>query len=109
MSAITLSHLTVGSIPGLVKAGPRLYQDGIQLVFRFPNGFGASVIEGEGSYGVELAVLCWATPTTEDDEFFLTYDTGVTDDVVGHLDAEGLADLLNQIQALPVHYEAVES
>lgn len=109
MTAITLSHLTVGSIPGLVKAGPRLYQDGIQLVFRFPNGFGASVIEGEGSYGVELAVLSWETPATSNDEYDLTYTTPVTGDVEGHLDAERLADLLNQIQALPTCYGEVES
>ena len=42
----------------------------------FPNGYGASIVKGEGSYGTELAVI-----TSEG----LCYDTEITDDVIGYI------------------------
>lgn len=66
---------------------------GIRVVWRFPNGYGASVIHGEDSYGVELAVLRGDDVAT---------DTPVTDDVVtGIPDADTLRGLLRQIDDLP--------
>lgn len=63
----------------------------------FPNGYGASVVRGPYTYGgpeglYELAVL--------DQDGELTYDTHITDDVVGHLTEEGVLDLLHQIDLL---------
>ena len=54
---------------------------GIQKVYKFPNGYGASVIKHRGSYGYseglwELAVL---------NEGELCYDTEITNDVIGYL------------------------
>ena len=70
---------------------------GIQCRIQFENGFGASVIRHEHTYGgkdglYELAVL--------DSEGEITYDTPVTDDVVGYLNEEGVTELLKEIQLL---------
>lgn len=69
---------------------------GVQLLFRFPNGFGASLVNARGSYGNELAVIRW-----EGDDYDLTYETPLTDGVLGWLDADGVEAALDQIAALP--------
>ena len=56
-----------------------------QLLFKFPNNYGASVIIGPMTYGgkdglYELAVIKW-----EGDNWKLCYDTAITDDVLGYL------------------------
>ena len=66
-------------------------------VVEFDNGYAASVICNEHSYGghsgrFEVAVL-------RDGD--LCYDTPITSDVIGHLDFAGVADVLEQIKALP--------
>lgn len=67
---------------------------GVQAIWKFPNGYGASVVQGFGTYGVELAVL--------DANGNLTYDTPVTSDVVGYIESVGeLRGLLRQIRDLP--------
>ena len=59
----------------------------------FPNGYGASIIKGYGSYGTELAVI-----TAEG----LCYDTDITDDVIGNIEnLEELNGYLERIKALP--------
>lgn len=70
---------------------------GGQMVrYRFPNGYGASVIENSESYGVELAVL----------EFFdseygcITTSTEITDDVIGFIEDEELDEILERISRL---------
>lgn len=72
---------------------------GIQVVFRFENGYGASVINHRYSYGTELGVARF-----EDDSntFALDYNTPITDDVIAHIqDAEELIGLLARIRDLP--------
>ena len=59
-----------------------------QTLYKFPNGFGASVVFHIGSYGYEqglceIAVICWLG-----EEWEITYSTSVTDDVIGYLDSE---------------------
>ena len=71
----------------------------------FPNGYTASVIIGEYSYGgpeglYELGLmhgghLCYLTP--------------VTDDVVGHLTPKQVTELLAQIEALPRNNECLHA
>lgn len=72
---------------------------GTQLVFRFPNGYGASLINGPGSYGYELAVTKFYGPG--DDDWHLCYDTPVTSDVLGWLGPDDIEAALDQINALP--------
>ena len=63
----------------------------------FENGFGVSVICHKYSYGgkdglYELAVL--------DTKGEITYDTPITDDVIGYLTEEGVTAILAEIQLL---------
>jgi len=70
---------------------------GQQVLLHFQNGYGASVVHSEYSYGVELAVIIW----TSDSDYSITYDTPITDDVLGHLTPETLEEALTAIEALP--------
>lgn len=72
--------------------------DGYQKIYKFGNNYGASVVCSDFSYGgdkglFEVAVL--------DLEGKIVYDTPVTDDVIGYLDFDGVAKVLQQIQNLP--------
>lgn len=63
----------------------------------FDNGYGASVVRHEYSYGgkkgqYELAVL--------DKDGELTYDTPITSDVMGYLSPKDVTEILIQIQDL---------
>lgn len=72
-----------------------------QWLFRFENNYGASVIKHWGSYGYnedkfELAVIYF----NEKGDYHLTYDTPITDDVIGYLDNEEVLKLLEKIKRL---------
>ena len=65
--------------------------------YHFENGYGASVINNEHSYGLELAVL----ERNNKNKWNLTYLTPITDDVVGFIDEkEELKKLLEDIKKL---------
>lgn len=66
-----------------------------QIVIKFSNGYGASVVDGQGSYGLELAVLVF-----DGNSYSLTYNTPITDDVLGHLTNEELIKTLHDIKQL---------
>ena len=64
--------------------------------YEFSNGYGASVIQSEYSYGhedglYELAVL-------KDGE--LCYDTPITGDIIGYLSADEVTEYLQRIEGL---------
>ena len=68
-----------------------------QALFKFPNGYGASLIQGKYTYGgdqglYELAVIKW-----DDKEYNMDYTTNITDDVLGYLTEPEVIDILNQI------------
>jgi hypothetical protein len=72
------------------------FMNGVQSRVLFENGYGASVVKHEYSYGgrdglYELAVI-------KDDN--LCYDTPVTSDVEGYLSEDDVTELLKQIQEL---------
>lgn len=77
-----------------------LFYNGVQCRIQFDNGYGASVVRHNFSYGgkeglYELAVL------GEDGK--LHYDNPVANgDVKGYLTEEDVTDLLKQIQDLPL-------
>jgi hypothetical protein len=70
---------------------------GKQARMTFENGYGVSVVSHTYSYGgkdglFEIAVL--------DKDGNLTYDTPVTNDVIGYLTEEDVTDVLKQVQEL---------
>ena len=74
---------------------------GVLYRFKFDNGYGASVIKHRYSYGSnqelwELAVLDFS----REPNGALTYDTPITEDVVGYLTDEAVRNLLEQIKGL---------
>lgn len=76
--------------------------DGFHALFRFQNGYGASVVSHPYSYGgdrglFELAVIHWA-----DTEWDLCYETDITSDVLGYLNRNDVHKLLDRIEKLDV-------
>jgi len=63
-----------------------------QTKYSFPNGYGASVISGEGIRQFEVAVL--------EADGSLCYDTQITDDVISGLNVEGVYKILDKISHL---------
>lgn len=70
--------------------------DGVQHVYAFPNGYGASVIKHDYSYGGKKGL--WELAVLKDDE--LCYTTPITEDVIGHLAWDTVEDILTEIQEL---------
>ena len=75
---------------------------GKRAVVSFENGYMASIVIGAYSYGgpeglYEIAVL--------DDKGNITYDTPITNDVIGYLNEQGVEDILLQISQLPEQEE----
>lgn len=71
---------------------------GIFAHIQFDNGYGASVVKGPYTYGgnddlYEMAVL--------DSEGHITYDTPITDDVIGYLSIPEVNEYMIKIQELP--------
>jgi len=87
----------------VVHAGIHPIGVGHIMRLRFPNGYGASIIRTPFSYGgddglFELAVLKFGET---DNDFSLTYETPITDDVLGHLEFCEVVLTLNKIKNLP--------
>ena len=73
------------------------HQDGVQAIAEFPNGFGASVIKSDMSYGgksglFEIAVL--------DKDGKLNSETDIADDVIGWQDEDDIDRVLTAISKL---------
>jgi len=73
------------------------YMSGVRSRMMFKNGFGVSVVSHTYSYGgkdglFEVAVL--------DKDGNLTYDTPVTNDVIGYLKPDDVTDVMKQVQEL---------
>lgn len=65
-----------------------------QTIYKFPNGYGASVIKFNYVYfGIEIAVLRF----DEDGNWDIDYGTPITNDVVGGLSEEERDNVLQQI------------
>ena len=79
---------------------------GMQYVFRFPNGYGASVIKLYGSYGYrenlwELAVIKFGN-TDDKYDYEIDSHTGLTNDegIIGYLNDYDVNEYLGKIEAL---------
>ena len=74
------------------------HQDGVQAIAEFPNGFGASVIKSDTSFGgksglFEIAVL-------DNDTGNINSTTDIADDVIGWQDEEDIDRVLTAISKL---------
>lgn len=72
-----------------------------QKLYKFENGYGASVVRNIFSCGGrsglwELAVIKWI----DDEDFSLDYKTPITNDVIGYLYPEAIEEILLQIKSL---------
>ena len=72
-------------------------KDGVQYHYKADNGYGASIIQTSYSYGGkdglwELAVL--------DSDGKITYNTAITNDVLGYLSEEEVNQTLEKIKNL---------
>ena len=79
---------------------------GVQKVYRFANGYGASVVKGEHTYGGsdnlwELAVIKYKSNDSDDLDYELCYKTPITEDVCGHMSDEEVEATINRIRELP--------
>lgn len=78
--------------------------DGIQYLFKFKNGYGASVVKNRMSYGHDDDLWELAVLEFEDGgksyNWDITYDTPITEDVEGYLTDEDVRNLLRRIKEL---------
>ena len=79
----------------------RPLHSGIQYLEFFPNGYGVSIVNHELSYkgnsgNWELAVVIGNT-----EKFELTYDTPITDNVLGSLSENEVNDICIKVSELP--------
>jgi hypothetical protein len=77
------------------------YMNGIQVMVKFENNYGASVVKHDSSYGgkdglYELAVIEY----DKSGDWDICYDTPITDDVLGYLTEDNVTDYLTQIEQL---------
>lgn len=65
-----------------------------QTIYKFPNGYGASVIKFNYVYfGIEIAILRF----NKNGKWDIDYSTPITNDVIGGLDEESRDSVLQQI------------
>ena len=78
---------------------------GIQRIYRFNNGRGASVVKHKFSHGNEKGLWELAVIKFEENknnfDFNLDYSTPITSDVLGRLTENEIDGLLAKIEALP--------
>ena len=70
---------------------------GIIMTWQFQNGYGASVVSHDYSYGGESAL--WEGAVLHNDQ--IVYDTPITDDVIGWMNDSDVDQFLARIEALP--------
>jgi hypothetical protein len=73
---------------------------GIQYTFKADNGYGASIVRHDFSYGGKQGLWELAVTKYDGDSFNLCYHTEITDDVMGYLTEDQVNEILLEIQAL---------
>jgi hypothetical protein len=66
---------------------------------KFENGYGASIVSHQHSYGGHEGLFEVAVIDAKTEE--LVYDTPITSDVMGHLTFAEVAEILEKIKSLP--------
>lgn len=70
---------------------------GYQKFVEFDNGYTASIVSNDMSYGSDRGLFEIAILYNDD----MVYDTGLTEDVIGFLDFDGVIQTLDNIRKLP--------
>ncbi len=78
-----------------IKDSP--YRFGVKCKMVFENGYGVSVVCHTHSYGGKTGMFEIAVIGKDGD---LTYDTPITNDVIGYLNREEVTDIMEQVQVL---------
>lgn len=83
----------------------RSLYDGVQKLYRFENGYGASVVRHSGSYGGpkglwEIAAIEWIDQYKFGFPWDLCYSTPITKDVIGYLEEDQVNTILSFIEKL---------
>jgi hypothetical protein len=73
------------------------FMKGVKCRMMFENGFGVSVVSHTYSYGGKDGLFEVAVLGKDGD---LTYDTPVTNDVVGYLNPDEVTEIMEQVQNL---------
>ena len=81
------------AMPHTMTLAERPHLGGLQKIFEFPNGYGASVVIHDFSYGLELALL--------DVDHNIIQQPDITDDVCCFLNSDTACDILEKIARLP--------
>jgi len=86
-----------------LEFGPHQAGSGKIASMNFDNGYGISVVRFKLMIGNMYGSYTdndqeWEVAVLKDDE--LTYDTPITDDVIGHCSRERVEELMTQIQEL---------
>jgi len=87
----------------LIPIKEREINDGQQKIYKFDNGYGASVVQHSFSYGHEQGLWELAVIKFEGDgmdDWSLCYSTPITSDVIGHLTLEEVEEILKKIKKL---------
>ena len=73
---------------------------GIQYLAFFPNLYGVSIVQNDHSYGGKNGLWELAVLEGDEDEWELTYDTPITDNVIGHLNENEVNEIVDKVIAL---------
>ena len=71
--------------------------NGVGYIYEFENGYGASVIKHDYSYGGKMGLYEIAVLDSSGD---LCYSTPITDDVIGYATEDKVLDTLHRIKML---------
>ena len=77
-----------------------VYDTGIQYLAFYPNGYGASIVQHEFSYGNRDGLWELAVIKGTEEDWNICYETPITNDVLGHLSENEVDEILTQIEAL---------
>jgi hypothetical protein len=73
------------------------FQIGVKCRIMFENGYGVSVVSHTHSYGGTKGLFEIAVLGKDGD---ISYDTPVTNDVIGYLNPDEVTDIMEQVQIL---------
>lgn len=90
--------------------------EGIQKIWRYPNGYGASAVKFKinprlplpypiGNHGIEknlweMAILKFENKIREDTFFTVCYTSGITNEVIGYLNPKEIEEYLIKVKNL---------